>query len=374
MPENTLLQVPLADPLADNRAITEALNGACSKVIGSGRYILGAEVEAFEQAFAEYVGGAFAIGTASGTDALTLALLALGIGPGDEVILPSHTAGPTAAAARNVGATPVLVDVHNDTFNLDAEAVSQAVGPRVKAAIAVHLYGQPADLEALLSVCRSHGIALVEDCAQAAGAKFDGRSVGTFGDLGCFSFYPTKNLGAIGDAGCVVASSKDLSEQVKRLRTYGWTKPQFAELEFGRCARMDEIQAAMLSVKLPLLDEWNDRRRQIANRYSHAFADLPLKLPVTDDRTQPVYHLYVVRTGPRDQLESFLKARGVQTGRHYPYPVHAQPGLAGSARIPKALAATEQIGLELLSLPLFYGMTETQIEYVIESVHAFYKQ
>ena len=337
------MSVPVADPVADNRTLGRELEAAAVRVIAGGPYILGPEARAFEHSLAEMMGGTDAVGVASGTDALALALIGAGIEPGDEVISPSHTAGPTVAAIRMVGATPVLVEIEADNFNISPRAVENAIGRRVKAVIAVHLYGHPADIDALADICDMAGLALIEDCAQAAGATVRARRVGGIGTAGCFSFYPTKNLGAAGDGGAVISSDTVFLESVRALRTYGWKKPQHAELERGRCSRLDELQAAILAIKLPLLDQWNDRRSQVAQRYIEAFADLPLTLPTCQHDRSHVYHLFVLRSDRRDALEKHLRAQGVGAGRHYPLPVHKQPGLANGARIPQPLTLTEQI-------------------------------
>jgi len=372
MVEAVPIRVPLADPVADNRSLAQDLTLAAAGVLATGPYILGPSVRAFEQAFAHWLGGYDAVGTASGTDALVLALLGAGVGPGDEVIAPAHTAGPTVAAIRIIGALPVLVDIDPATFCLGPDQVAAALGPRVKAVVAVHLYGRPAPIVALADLCQRHRLALIEDCAQAAGATVDGRRVGSFGTAGCFSFYPTKNLGGVGDGGCVVSTDAEFLERVRSLRTYGWSRPQYAEYAGGRCSRLDELQAAMLAVKLPLLDAWNDRRRSVAERYLEAFHRLPLRLPESGAGERSVYHLFVVRSDRRDALEQFLREHGIGSGRHYPWPIHHQPGLAAGARIPQPLTVTEQISREILSLPLYYAITDDQVETVISIVGRFF--
>lgn len=365
------LQVPLADPVADNRTLACELEAAAARVISKGPYILGPEVGAFETAFARMMGGVGAVGTASGTDALSLALLGAGVEPGDEVIVPSHTAGPSVAAIRMIGAVPVLVDVEAESANISPRAVEMAVGPRVKAVMAVHLYGRPADLDTIMEICNEAGLALVEDCAQAAGAALGARRVGSVGTAGCFSFYPTKNLGALGDGGCVVSSDEALIERVRALRTYGWKQPQHAEIEHGRCSRLDELQAALLSVKLPLLDRWNARRQAVAARYLEAFQDLPLVVPIAPAESSHVYHLFVVRSEHRDALQTHLQSKGIGTGRHYPLPIHRQPGLATGARVAGSLSVTELICDQILTLPLYYSIEDEAVEYVIHAVRSF---
>lgn len=363
--------VPLADPRGENALLREALIKAATSVIDSGPYILGPAVAGFERALAPALGGAAAVGVGSGTDALVLAMLAAQVLPGDEVIVPSHTAGPSVAAIRMLNAVPVFADVELETGCLDPASVAACMGPKVKAIIAVHLYGHPAEVAELKRIADAHGATLIEDCAQALGAAVDGRPVGSLGHVACFSFYPTKNLGALGDGGAVASLDPALVARAKALRAYGWaTKPQFAELPYGRCSRLDELQAALLAVKLEHLDAWNERRRAVAAAYNEAFADLPLSLPVERHGTRHVYHLYVVRSERRDALEAALARRGIGTGRHYPYPCHIQPGLADGARQSVPLATTERLQGEILSLPVFASMTDGQVDRVIDAVRA----
>jgi len=370
---SSLSLVPLADPAADLARHREAILAAIGGVIDRGAYILGPEVARFEELMAERLGVPGAVGVASGTDALVLALVALGIGAGDEVITVSHTAGPTVAAIRMVGAVPVLVEVDPETFCLDPKALAAAVAPRTKAVIAVHLYGHPAALDDIVAVARAHGIVVIEDCAQAQEATVNGAMVGSIGDVSCFSFYPTKNLGAIGDGGLVAAREGGLIERLRRLRTYGWTAPQFSEIPNGRASRLDELQAVILRVKLQTLAEDIERRRAIAHAYNEAFAKLPLVRPLERGGSRHVYHLYVIRCRERDALAQHLRERGIMTGRHYPYPVHLQPGLAEGARIPVPLAITEQVSREILTLPLYPSMPGSHQARVVESVCSFFQ-
>lgn len=363
--------VPMADPRAENVSLGTVIADAVRRVVEGGTYILGPEVAAFERELAAAAMCEAAIGVASGTDALVLALLAAGISGGDEVIAPSHTAGPTVAAINAVGATPVLVDIDPDTYCVDPEAVAAAIGSRTRAVIAVHLYGYPADLDRLREITRVHGICLIEDCAQAQGALYRGKPVGGHGDYGCFSFYPTKNLGAIGDGGAIVAAISN-ADRVRKLRTYGWTAPQFAELPAGRCSRLDELQAAILRVKMPRLSEGIDARRRVAALYRDGLTDLPVRLPPDGPDHRHAYHLYVIACEERDGLKEFLAGRGIQTGLHYPYPVHRQPGLAGAARISGSLANTERAAASILSLPLFPSMRDDQVARVIDGVRSFF--
>ena len=362
--------VPLADPSADIREYRDPIVAALARVVDGGNFILGPEVANFEKRMTASLGVSDVIGVASGTDALVLALQALGIGAGDEVIAPSHTAGPTIAAIHMSRATPVLVECDPDTYCIDSAAVATAVGARTKAIIAVHLYGHPADMDALHAA--APGIPIIEDCAQAHGARFNGQAVGALGAISCFSFYPTKNLGALGDGGAVATKDARLALAVRRLRTYGWTRPQYAELENGRCSRLDEMQAAILSVKLDALPDAIARRRSIAARYRDGMKDLPLILPQEAPGAVHAYHLFVLRSDRRDALEKHLQAAGIGTGRHYPFPTHAQPGLAARAKIPGSLAQTEALYGEILSLPMFATMTDEQTDRVMAAVRSFF--
>lgn len=367
-----VLPVPLADSASDEAASRHEILTAVERVVVRGNYILGAEVARFETQMAERLGVAGAVGVASGTDALVLALLAVGVRPRDEVVTVSHTAGPTVAAIRMVGAVPVFADVDASTYCIDPAGLQACIGPRTRAAIVVHLYGHPADMERIGEIAGKHSLPIIEDCAQAIDSNFRNRPVGSFGTVGCFSFYPSKNLGAIGDGGMVVAQDSEVVERVRALRTYGWSRPQFAEISGGRCSRLDEVQAAVLSVKLGRLAEVTERRRVLAERYREAFADLPMVLPREMANCRHVYHLYVVRSKERDALASWLREHGVGTGIHYPCPVHVQPGLAEGSRIPKPLAVTESIAREVLSMPMFPSMTEAQQEHAIGCVRGYY--
>ena len=368
---NLSAHVPLADPRV-NLNLRAEISAALMRVVDSGRYVLGPEVVEFEKALASNVGVAEAVGVGSGTDALVLALLGVGVAAGDEVITVSHTAGPTVAAIREIGAIPVLIDVEANSYCIDPIKVEPAIGPRTRAILAVHLYGHPANMAAIDVIAKRHGIPVIEDCAQAQGATVGQRQVGSLGAIGCFSFYPTKNLGAIGDGGALVSDNPVLADRVRKLRTYGWSKPQYAELENGRCSRLDEIQAAILSLKLKSLSSLVERRREVAERYRAMLAGLPLLLPSEMNGVRHSYHLFVIRTEARDALEAHLQASGIGTARHYPWPVHVQSGLAALAKIPEPLVVTERIAGEILSLPIFATISETQIERVVDAVRKFY--
>ena len=358
--------IPFNDLKPLHGLLAGELEAATKRVLHSGWYILGPELEAFEQAFAAYHGVSHAVGVANGTDAIELALRALRIGPGDEVITVAHTAVATVCAVERTGATPVLVDVDEATFTMDPAAAAAAVTPRTKAIVPVHLYGHPADMGPLLELTARHGLAVVEDCAQAHGARFGGRLVGTMGHLGAFSFYPTKNLGAYGDGGAVVTSDPALAERVRRLRNYG-QEDRYHHAERGQNSRLDEMQAAILRVKLAHLDEHNAVRRRLAGEYSRRLTGVIT--PVCRPGADPVFHLYVVRHPHRDALMSALKERGIGTLIHYPVPVHLQEGYRDLGYAPGSLPVTERFAREILSLPLYVGLTPENVARVADAVN-----
>jgi len=366
--------IPVASPLAQYRAHDDAVRAAILRVLESGHYILGTEVEAFEQAFAEYCGGGHAVSVASGTDALILALKSLGIGPGHEVITVSHTAVATVAAILAAGATPVLIDVEETYMTLDSAAITAAITQRTKAVIAVHLYGLPVDLDAVLAVCRRHGLRLIEDCAQATGATYRGRQVGSLGDVGCFSFYPTKNLGAIGDGGLIFTADSQIAERARRLRQYGWDDAR-QTLEPGVNSRLDPLQAAILRAKLEHLDADNGLRAATAARYDAAFATLPITSPAPRKDASHVYHLYVIRCDERDRLQAHLAANAIGSAVHYPVPVHRQRGYAQRVVVPPGgLPTTDRLADRILSLPMYPELDEYAVEQVISAVCTYYKR
>jgi dTDP-4-amino-4,6-dideoxygalactose transaminase len=364
--------IPLADPRGDLAHLRSDILAAVARVLDAGAYVLGSEVAEFERRIAGRFGVTGAVGVGSGTDALVLALLGLGVSSGDEVITVAHTAGATVAAIRIAGAVPVFIDIEPKSYCLDPQALEAAIGPRTRAILPVHLYGCPADMDRICAIASKADVAVIEDCAQAQDATVAGRPIGSIGNVGCFSFYPTKNLGAVGDGGLVAASRSEIIDRVRRLRTYGWSKPQFSQLSDGRCSRLDELQAAILNVKLDHLTAAVEARRAIAQQYAWAFSDLPLVLPFEPAGRRHVYHLYVVRCDRRDALARHLDRAGISTGVHYPYPVHVQPGLGHGARIPGALTVTEAAVGEILTLPLYPSMTPDDIQAVIASVRAFF--
>ena len=350
------------NPRAQYESHRAAIDEAIRRVLESGRYILGEEVSAFEREFAEYVGVRDAIGVGSGTEALHLALVACGVGPGDEVITVAHTAVATVAAIELCGATPVFVDIEPDYFTLDPNQLENAITSRTRATIPVHLYGQAADLHAVISIARQHGISVIEDCSQAHGAIYRDKRVGSWGDAACFSFYPTKNLGAIGDGGAVVTNDPLLAEKLRSLREYGWSSERNISNVCGWNSRLDELQAAILRVKLRFLDADNERRQNIACLYDGLLRDSDLVLPRRRAEATHVFHLYVVRSEDRDELFARLRAEDIGALVHYPVPVHLQPAYLNRLRGSERLAHTERAAKEILSLPIYPELSEAEIE------------
>ena len=363
--------VPLANPRRDLTRYEADMIEMTRRVIQSGNYIGGPEVDRFEKTMAEATGVEASVGLGSGTDALIFALQAAGVGQGDEVIVPSHTAGPSVASIHARLATPVFVDVERDTACIDPAAVANAIGPKTRAILAVHLYGHPAQLDQLTELAASRGIVLIEDCAQAQGAYFAGKPVGSFGKFGCFSFYPTKNLGAIGDGGAVTGALGDV-DLIRKLRVYGWATPQFSELPYGRCSRFDALQAGYLNVKMVGLGEDVDARRRIAQSYRELLADLPIELPVERANCRHAYHLFVIKSDRRDALKEHLQKARVMTGLHYPFPAHVQPGLSINSRIAGTLDVTLELQNRILSLPMFATMSDDEVARVGDAIRSFF--
>lgn len=363
------LHIPQTNPLANYQAQAREIDAAITRVLESGVYLSGRETQKFEEEFAAYHGASYAIACSNGTDALCLALEACGISEGDEVITVSYTAVATVAAIELARARPVFVDIDSRRLTLDPNGLEAALTPRTRAIVPVHLYGQPADLDLIAAFCRRHQLRLVEDCAQACGAMFRGRRVGTIGDVGAFSFYPTKNLSALGDAGAVLTSSRHLAEKAKALRQYGWRDSQRRSEMPGRNARMDEVQAAILRAKLPRLDHANAQRQEIGRWYSKNLGDLEeVTLPIEFDYAGSVFHQYVVRLPRRDALASHLHARGIGSAVHYPIPAHRQPAYRSDKPLPKSDRAAE----EVLSLPMFPELKTSTIREIAEAIHQFF--
>jgi dTDP-4-amino-4,6-dideoxygalactose transaminase len=370
--------IPHVDPGAFFRLHRAEVLHVLARVVDSGWYILGDEVRAFEKEFAQSVGVAHAIGVANGTDALALSLRALGVREGDRVATVSHTAVATVAAIRLVGAQPVFVDISPGDFLMDAERLEIALSeaPPVKVVVVVHLYGQVADVPALMAVAHRHGALVVEDCAQAHGASLNGRAAGSMGALASFSFYPTKNLGALGDAGMVVTDDPALADQVRMLREYGWRERFVSEFP-GQNSRLDALQGALLRLRLPYLPASNQRRAAIADAYRRGLQDSEdsgLELPTVAARKRHVFHQYVVRHPERDRLRAKLSEAGISTGIHYPVPVHLQPAYREDAKLPSTgLPHTERAAHEVLSLPMFAELGDVAVERVIDILSGLLK-
>ena len=366
--------IPQTSPLASYEAQADEIGDAIGRVLRGGRYLLGPETEAFEREWAGYVGSEYAVTLASGTEALHLALRGCGVKPGDEVITVSHTAVATVSAIELAGATPVLVDIDPATYGLCPRRLAAARTERTRAVVLVHLYGRPAEVGPVLAFCREHGLKFIEDCAQAHGALYDHRRVGSYGDAAAFSFYPTKNLGAIGDGGAAVTNDPHVAETMRSLRQYGWRKERYVSAEAGWNGRMDEIQAAILRVKLRTLDADNARRRALAARYDERLAGIHgLTLPLADDgERRSVYHQYVVRCAQRDALAEHLQAAGIGTLVHYPMPIHRQPAYAARGLARGPMDATEQAAQEVLSLPMFPQLPLKEADRAAAAVREFF--
>jgi dTDP-4-amino-4,6-dideoxygalactose transaminase len=360
--------VPFLDLPAMNREVEDVIIERSAELLAAGQFVGGPTVERFEREWAEYCGTRHAVGVGNGTDALVLALRALGIGRGDEVVVPTLTFAATAEAVVHTGATPRFADVDDRTLLLTPHSLKEAITPRTRAVIVVHLYGQPADMDGLRSVADHAGLLLVEDAAQAHGATWRGRRVGSFGDAGCFSFYPAKNLGAFGDAGAVVTNDPDLAQRVRSLGDHGRASGSHHQhIAVGTTSRLDAVQAVVLSAKLPRLDAWIAQRRGLAAAYRRRLAGAPIRLVTEAPLAQAVYHLGVGRVPRRDRVREALGLRGIATGVHYPTPCHLMPPYRIFAQ--RALPVAEQAAREVLSLPLFPHMTDGQVERVATALH-----
>ncbi len=367
------LSVPAVDLAGQYHVISEEIDAAVKRVLAGGLYILGEETRTFEVEFAAYVGTEYGVGVASGTNALTLALQAVGVQSGDEVITVGHTAVATVVAVEQAGARPVLVDIAPMTFTIDPARLESSISPRTRAILPVHLYGHPSDMEPILAIARQHGLAVIEDCAQAHGAYYRGRPVGGWGDAAAFSFYPTKNLGAVGDGGVVVANQADVAERLRLLRQYGWASRYISQVK-GSNSRLDELQAAILRVKLRYLAGWNEQRRELAAHYTTLLKDTDLVLPRAVGDVTHVYHQYVIRVKERDALLAYLRERGIGAQVHYPVPVHLQPAYADLGLLPGSLPETERAAAEILSLPLYPEMRREAVEIISEAIQEWINQ
>lgn len=359
--------IPFLDVGATYRELKVEIDSAVQRVLDSGWYILGPEVEAFEKEWAEYCGAEHAVGLGNGLDALILALRALDVGPGDEVIVPSNTYIATWLAVTAVGARPIPVEPDPLTFNIDPDRIADAITQATKVILPVHLYGQPANLDPILALARKSGVAVVEDAAQAHGARYKGRRIGAHGDVVCWSFFPGKNLGAFGDAGAVTTNRSDIADRIKVIRNYGSREKYVNEVP-GVNSRLDPLQAAVLSAKLPFLDEWTDRRTATAAAYSAGIKDTGLILPFVPDWADPAWHLYVVRCNDRDAMQKRLTEVGVGTLVHYPIPPHLQQAYADDRVADSVLPLASQLAREVLSLPIGPQLSDADSHRVIDLV------
>lgn len=357
-------KIAFVDLKAQYRAIAKEIDAAIARVVQRTDFILGEDVRSFEEEFARFSTVKHCVSCASGTDALQLALLASGVGAGDEVITCTHTFIATPLAIVDAGAKPVLVDCEEKYYTIDVSKIEAAITPRTKAIIPVHLYGQPADMDPILEIARRHKLLVIEDACQAHGAEYKGRRCGALGDLAAFSFYPGKNLGAYGDGGAVVTNREDFAERVRLLRNYG-QKVKYQHTCKGFNSRLDTMQAAVLRAKLPHLEKWNESRRRAAAQYTKALESTSLGLPAVADYAKHVFHLYVVRTPKRKELQAAMDAQGISTGIHYPIPVHLQPAFADLGCKRGSFPIAEAITPQILSLPMFPEISEKEIERVV---------
>jgi dTDP-4-amino-4,6-dideoxygalactose transaminase len=367
--------IPQSNPRAGYLAHRHEIDAAIARTLESGSYILGEQVKAFEREFSSYLGVSHCVGVGNGTDALHLALRACGIGQGDVVMTVSHTSVATVAAIELAGAMPLLVDIDLASMTISPDSVGSALqsypeAKRIKAIIAVHLYGHPANMDAINEIARRHKLLVIEDCAQSPGASIDTRKTGTLGEIAAFSFYPTKNLAALGDGGAVVTANPDLAERVRLLREYGWKQRYISSMR-GMNSRLDEIQAAILRVKLEWLGRENKQRQLIAQSYDRGLKETGLVLPQTKSNAAHIFHQYVVRSNQRDQLRTYLEEQGIGTSIHYPIPIHLQPAYHDRKRViinPEDLPVTEKVASQVLSLPMHAYLMEQEVERVCQAI------
>jgi len=346
------------------------IDQAIQKVIDNSDFILGKEVELFEKEFASFSEAKYGIGVASGTEALHLSLLALGVGPGDEVITAANTFVATVLAISYTGARPVLVDINPDNYNLDVSLIKKAITKRTKAIIPVHLFGQPAGMDSIMEVAKEYNLEVIEDACQAHGAEYKGKKVGSIGDVGCFSFYPGKNLGAYGDGGMVLTNNEEIAQKVRMLRNYGSRVKYHHEFK-GFNSRLDTIQATILRVKLKRLEEWNEARRRHALRYNELLKDAKVIIPKEEDYAKHVYHLYVIRIKERNKMLEYLKSKGIFAGIHYPIPIHLLRAYQDLGYKKGSFPLTEKYANEILSLPMYPELSEEQINYIAEVINSY---
>ena len=350
--------------------LDKELREAFDRVYTRSWYIEGVEDEAFEKSFAEYCESKYCVGVGNGLDALFLALKALGVGAGDEVIVPSNTYIATALAVTYVGATPVFVEPDIRTFNIDPSRIEEAITNKTKAIMPVHLYGQPCDMDPIMAIAKKYGLFVVEDCAQAHGATYKGKVIGSFGDAAGFSFYPGKNLGALGDAGATVTNDEELAKKVRALGNYG-SVYKYHHIYIGNNSRLDELQAAFLAAKLPILDKVNENRRSIADKYLTGIKNPEVILPYVPEYATPVWHVFGIRCKRREELEKFLNEAGISTNKHYPIPMHLQDCYKDFGFKKGDFPIAEEISATELSIPMYYGMTDEEVQYVIDRMNEF---
>lgn len=364
------LQVPFVDLKVQRAALKDEIDAALEKVMANTAFILGPDVAEFEKNFAAFSEVGHAVGVDSGTSALEMALRAFDIGSGDEVITAANTFIATVLAISYVGATPVLVDIDPETYNINVDLIEDAITERTKAIMPVHLYGQPADMDSIMAIAEKHDLVVIEDAAQAHGARYKGKRAGSIGHAAGFSFYPAKNLGAYGDGGMVVTNDPKIAEKVRHLRNYGQTE-KYHHVVQGFNRRLDTMQAAVLRVKLPYLDDWNAARRAAAERYDELLLKAEMQLPVVPDFAEPVWHLYVVRVEDRDAMRAYLSEHGVSTGIHYPIPIHLQPAYEALGYEAGSFPVTEKYAGEILSLPMYPEIPPEYLEYVYSTIKSF---
>lgn len=367
---DSIAPIPFVDLRRQYQALRHEIDAAIAAVVQRADFVLGAELHRFEEAFAAYCGAPYAVGVDSGASALELALRALGVGPGDEVIVPANSFIASATAVSAAGATPVFADVSPASYNLDVGLLAGRLTPHTRAIIPVHLYGLPADMDAVMAFAGRHGLAVVEDACQAHGARYKGRRAGSIGHAAAFSFYPGKNLGAYGDGGAVVTADAAIAERVRVLRNCG-QREKYHHVEIAGNHRLDTLQAAVLLVKLPHLDHWNELRRQIACWYDYLLTDAEVVLPAVSPGCEPVYHLYVIQVAGRDRLQAHLRQAGIATGIHYPIPIHRQEAYASLGHGPGSLPVAEGLAPRLLSLPIFAELEPEEIARVAEQIAGF---
>ena len=364
------MSVPFVSFRPMEKELDKELRAAFERVYTASWYIEGKEDEAFEKEFAEYCNAGYCVGVGNGLDALMLALKALGIKEGDEVIVPSNTYIATALAVTYVGAKPVFVEPDISTFNINPSLIEEKITDKTKAIMPVHLYGQACDMDPIMEIARKHNLKVIEDCAQAHGAFYKGKKVGTFGDAAGFSFYPGKNLGALGDAGAVITNNKEVADKVRALGNYG-SDYKYHHIYLGNNSRLDELQAAFLRAKLSILDKMNEERRRIANRYLAEIKNDNVVLPSFKEDYVPVWHIFGIRTDRREELEKYLNDNGVGTNKHYPIPIHLQKCYESLGMHEGDLPVAEEISSTELSIPMFYGMTDDEINQVIDTINNF---